>query len=79
MAKFAVYYVPPTEDELYRLGASVLGYDVRKGEIVRTILVDPKVSPGFPEAWIGKANDPQVTRHFAKVQLQVTDRREPSS
>ncbi|MFH1573948.1 MAG: hypothetical protein ABIG68_08180 [Acidobacteriota bacterium] len=55
MAKFAVYYVPPAEDELYRLGTSVLGYDVRKGKDVPTILEDPETSPGFPEAWIGKA------------------------
>jgi hypothetical protein len=29
MPKFAVYYVPPAEDDFYRLGTSVLGYDVR--------------------------------------------------
>ena len=29
MPKFAVYYVPQAEDEFYRLGTSLLGYDVR--------------------------------------------------
>lgn len=29
MPKFAVYYVPEPEDEFYRLGSSLLGYDVR--------------------------------------------------
>ena len=29
MPKFAVYYVPPIDDDFYRLGTSILGYDVR--------------------------------------------------
>ena len=29
MPKFAVYYVPQAEDDFYRLGTSILGYDVR--------------------------------------------------
>lgn len=29
MPKFAVYYVPLIEDDFYRLGTSILGYDVR--------------------------------------------------
>ncbi len=32
LPKFAVYYVPQAEDDFYRLGTSVLGYDVRTRE-----------------------------------------------
>ena len=33
MPKFAVYYVPDPEEEFYRLGSVILGYDVWKREI----------------------------------------------
>jgi hypothetical protein len=29
MPKFAIYYIPQADDPFYRLGTSVLGYDVR--------------------------------------------------
>ena len=37
MPKFAVYYVPQETDALYRLGSSVVGYDVRKREPAQTL------------------------------------------
>jgi hypothetical protein len=55
MPKFAVYFIPAESDELYRLGSSVVGYDVRKRaaaplpEALRQI-------PGFTEQWIARAS-----------------------
>lgn len=54
MPKFAVYYVPEESAELYRLGSSVLGYDVRKRESIQ-ILKDLRSIPHFTEQWITKA------------------------
>lgn len=34
MPRYAIYYVPPAQSQLYRLGASVLGYDSYRAERV---------------------------------------------
>jgi hypothetical protein len=51
MPKFAVYYVPQADDPFYRLGTSVLGYDVR----ARTSVALPsdlrEVFGSFDDGW----------------------------
>jgi hypothetical protein len=54
MPKFAVYYVPEEADDLYRLGSSVVGYDVRKREPVET-RADLVPIPRFTDRWVAKA------------------------
>jgi hypothetical protein len=54
MPKFAVYYVPEERDELYRLGSSVVGYDIRKRKTVQT-LEELRHIPGFTDHWVQKA------------------------
>ena len=54
MPKFAVYYVPDASDELYRLGSSVVGYDIRKRESVQTIEELQRI-PCFNNQWVQKA------------------------
>jgi len=55
MAKFAVYFVPDAEDEIYIFGSSVLGYDVRASKEVD----HPeklRQHPGkFDPSWVKKA------------------------
>lgn len=52
MPRFGVFFVPPSRSPFYRLGTSVLGYDVRLGEdthpdnFIRTQL------PDFDEAYV---------------------------
>lgn len=47
MPKFSVYYVPPENEELYKLGSAIVGYDVRAqkpvamGDDVQTQLPEP--------------------------------------
>jgi hypothetical protein len=54
MPKFAVYYVPEETNELYRLGSSVVGYDIRKCEPVHT-LEALRCIPHFTDQWVTKA------------------------
>ncbi len=54
MPKFAVYYVPPADDDLYRVGASFVGYDVRRRRRVDFCPGFRKL-PGFTEEWVDKA------------------------
>ena len=54
MPKFAVYYVPEAGDDLYRMGSSVVGYDIRKLESVQTP-AELRQIPHFTDQWIQKA------------------------
>jgi len=54
MAKFAVYYVPDSRDDFYRLGSSVLGFDVRKQNAVETMEELRQIS-AFTEEWASMA------------------------
>jgi hypothetical protein len=54
MPKFAVYYVPSSNDQLYQLGTSFLGYDVRERKLVSTHQ-ELQIFPGFKEEWVRKA------------------------
>lgn len=54
MPKFAVYYVPETGDDFYKIGSSVLGYDVRKRESVE-ILSGLQRIPHFKDQWLQKS------------------------
>ncbi len=54
MPKFAVYYVPEASDDLYSLGSSVVGYDIRKRESVQTP-VELRQIPHFTNQWLQKA------------------------
>ncbi len=54
MAKFAVYYIPEAIDDLYSLGSSVVGYDVRKRESTSAPAELLRV-PRFTNKWLQKA------------------------
>lgn len=55
MPKFAVYYVPQAEDELYLLGTSTLGYDVRARRSVQISRCLQDHLGGFDQEWVNKA------------------------
>lgn len=52
MPKFAVYYVPPADSDLYRRGSEILGYDVRSGAMLPTENETRAALPAFDEAWV---------------------------
>jgi len=43
MPMFAVYYIPPAESDLYKMGAQILGYDIR----TETLLTDNPIRNQF--------------------------------
>lgn len=55
MPKFAIYYVPPAEDEFYRLGTQILGYDVRVGKSVELTDDLRNLLRSFDKQWIEDA------------------------
>jgi len=55
MPKFAVLYVPQAEDNFYRLGTSILGYDVRAREHVQMPEELRELLSGFDEEWVKRA------------------------
>lgn len=52
MAKFAVYYIPPAESDLYRQGSEILGYDVRAGMMLPENNSTRAKLPEFDPEWI---------------------------
>lgn len=52
MPKFAVYYVPKKEDKFYKLGTSILGYDVRARVSIDN---ESQYLHGFDHNWVKKA------------------------
>ena len=52
MPKFAVYYVPQAKDDFYRLGTSVLGYDVRARAPVQMPKWLGERLGGFSQEWV---------------------------
>ena len=54
MSKFAVFYVPDKGSELYRVGSSIVGYDIRAQETVKPPDSLRKV-PGFTSKWLARA------------------------
>jgi hypothetical protein len=54
MPKFAVYYVPEANDDLYTLGSSVVGYDIRKRKSAQTLAKLQQI-PHFADQWLQKA------------------------
>ncbi|CAN5732695.1 hypothetical protein BH24DEI2_BH24DEI2_07530 [soil metagenome] len=54
---FALYYLPPADDELYRLGSAVLGYDVRAGKSLEPSPGLLGALGGVPDAWVADARD----------------------
>lgn len=54
MPKFAVYYVPPEESDLYRRGSEILGYDVRTGDFLPEDNATRAALPEFDPAWVTK-------------------------
>lgn len=52
MAKFAVYYIPPADTDLYRRGSEILGYDVRAGVFLPEENPTRATLPTFDSAWI---------------------------
>jgi len=83
MPKFAVYYVPEESSELYSLGSSVLGYDVRKRASVPAFEALQTI-PHFTDNWvkrarpygfhltIGDAIDFDI-REIARIEKEVAD------
>ena len=66
MPKFAIYYVPRTEEPFYRLGTSILGYDVRARTAV-TLPSDLREDFGqFDTSWTG------ISRPYG-FHLTITD------
>jgi hypothetical protein len=55
MPKFAVYYVPDQDDPLYRLGSSLLGYDLRARAFVKMAPALRKQLGAFDELWVQEA------------------------
>lgn len=53
MAKFAMYYIPPAEHPLYRLGSEILGYDIRAGAQLGENTPARVALPAFDPAWVG--------------------------
>lgn len=54
MSKFAVFFVPEQQDEFYRLGTGILGYDVRN-PAVSPDLPPPLTHGLFDERWVQSA------------------------
>ncbi len=54
MPKFAVYYIPPADSELYQRGSAILGYDVRAGEMLPSDNPTRAALPGFDETWVAR-------------------------
>ncbi|GAB4518198.1 MAG: hypothetical protein OHK0046_25650 [Anaerolineae bacterium] len=52
MAKFAVYYVPPAQSLLYQRGSEILGYDVRRGQLLPEYNNTRARLPEFREEWV---------------------------
>ena len=52
MPKFAVFYVPRAEDELYHLGTSILGYDVRASKNLKIPKELEDRLKGFDQGWV---------------------------
>ncbi|QPC84720.1 hypothetical protein G4Y79_10180 [Phototrophicus methaneseepsis] len=52
MAKFAVYYIPPPESDLYQRGSEILGYDVRTGRFLPADNPTRAALPEFDETWV---------------------------
>lgn len=55
MPKFAVLYVPQAEDGFYRLGTSILGYDLRARKHMQMPKELGDRLSGFDEEWVKKA------------------------
>lgn len=54
MPKFAVYYIPPAESQLYQHGSEILGYDVRTGEFLPEDNPTRAQLPEFDADWIAQ-------------------------
>jgi hypothetical protein len=52
MPKFAVYYVPPADSNLYQRGSDILGYDVRAGRFPSANNATRQALPEFDESWV---------------------------
>jgi hypothetical protein len=52
MPRFAVYYVPELDSDIYTLGSQVLQHDVRRATLVETSPYVRQVLGGFDDAWI---------------------------
>lgn len=55
MPKFAVYYVPQADQELYRLGSAVLGYDLRQRTRVETSTEPASLLGTLDPEWVSSS------------------------
>jgi hypothetical protein len=54
MPKFAVYYIPPADSDLYRRGSELLGYDVYAGQILCPDNATRQRLPEFDPEWVAQ-------------------------
>ena len=52
MPDFALYYVPPAEHPLYRVGSELLGYDLRAEKVLPVDNPSRANVPGFDLSWV---------------------------
>lgn len=52
MAKFAIYYIPPADSDLYCTGTQLLGYDIRAGIELPADTPARQRFPAFTRAWV---------------------------
>lgn len=52
MPKFAVYYIPPADSDLYRRGSEILGYNVRTGQFLPEENPSRAALPEFDTSWV---------------------------
>ncbi|MEZ4672003.1 MAG: hypothetical protein R3E39_29205 [Anaerolineae bacterium] len=55
MPDFALYFVPPADDPLYRIGSDVLGYDVRTGLLLPEQNSARSAFQQFTSGWVQNA------------------------
>lgn len=52
MPDFALYYIPPAEHSLYRVGSDLLGYDLRAGNVLPVENAARAAMPNFDPGWV---------------------------
>jgi len=56
MPDFALYYIPPAEHPLYRVGSELLGYDLRAEKVLPVDNASRAKIPGFELSWVGDSH-----------------------
>lgn len=56
MPDFALYYVPPAEHPLYRVGSELIGYDVRARKVLPENNAARSAFPNLKSSWVGDSH-----------------------